>query len=74
MSSFAFLFSQVVVCNAMRPLLKEIRNAKTDLERVQNWNTFKIVFKKNKKMIRYLETWMTPEKVQKWALYLRKVT
>ncbi|KAI7830773.1 hypothetical protein BC939DRAFT_439045 [Gamsiella multidivaricata] len=63
----------VDVCNAMRLPLKEIRNARTDAERVQKWDDFTKAFLKRKKMINYLKTWMVPERVEKWALYLRKV-
>jgi len=57
----------------MRLPLKEIRIAKTDVERVQKWDAFTMAFPTRKRMINYLKTWMTPEKVEKWALYLRKV-
>lgn len=57
----------------MRLPLKEIRNAKSDAERVRKWDAFTTTFPTRKRMINYLKTWMTPERVEKWALYLRKV-
>jgi hypothetical protein len=57
----------------MRERLKGIRNAKNEPEMIQNWDDFTNVFKKHKKMINYLKTWMTQERVAKWALFLRKV-
>ncbi|KAF9079089.1 hypothetical protein BGX23_005099, partial [Mortierella sp. AD031] len=58
---------------AMRGLLKAIRNANTEAELQERWRNFQVSFPNVSKLILYIEKqWMAPDKLARWALYLRE--
>lgn len=59
----------------MRGPLKAIRNANTEAELQERWRNFQVSFQDAHKLILYIKRqWMEPDKVARWALYLREVS
>jgi len=58
----------------MRGPLKEIRNAKSQVELENKWVYFQTNFQHAIELITYINNyWMKDERLSKWALYHREV-
>ncbi|KAG0350059.1 hypothetical protein BGZ54_004062, partial [Gamsiella multidivaricata] len=63
---------QVAESDAMRKSLNGILNALSDEDRGLKWKAFTTNFSPSADaFITYLEKWMEPTRLAKWALYLR---
>ncbi|KAI7826598.1 hypothetical protein BC939DRAFT_491767 [Gamsiella multidivaricata] len=68
----AYLFTLLVAeCMQMRPLLKEIRKAKTAVDQERLWAAFKRKFPTATTLIEYIENRWLNEHVERWTAYHR---
>jgi hypothetical protein len=57
----------------MRLSLKKMRAARSEEQLKSSWSAFKGQFPRAQKFIKFIEkNWMTPERISKWATYIRE--